>query len=502
MELKKKIQNPPKAIRSNLAYYASIVANLATFGSSVVSAFFLNVYYDTITNKNNNNWDAETRKNNLSALSLCYNLGGLSGLLLSFMVYRLNPRLVLNLSRVAISVSYLFLAIPNIYVMLVSRFLANLFSVIAQITIRWTVYELYLDKDQSKVMVALTLSAPASDLLISIRSKFDPGDALYWRLALGILPSLLILSLLLDLFCSRGLNSVTYLLKQKGRQRALEQLKQVFFDEYTEALVEKIDKQIKAEEREKLRLSEKGVSQWGMDLAIYESSFTSLMMVCFLGTFGFQMQYVSNGLIIGSKYLDDFASTRRTKTALFLQTILELICYILVLMLNLAKKRKTSILISIVVAFLVLTSSCVGYLFNNLDIVRLGMIGLAPSFPFFFPAIHLYANDLVPPSLLPWQPVFYYVIDSVADSAMPFLFDFEETTHKSIGIKFGLLAALCLVSLVLINFLMIETEGMTREELRVIHDRRWGSGSKGGYVELGKNEMIGETPRTKDPLEG
>ena len=496
MEVIREVRNHPSEIRNKVVYYSSIVVNLVTFGTSIVSVFFLNVYYDTITNERNNNWDPETRKDNPSRLNLCYNLGGFTGMILAFLVCKLNPRVVLNFSRVGVSICCLCLAIPNILVMSITRYLSNAFSFVAQITIIWTVYELYLVRDQSKIMVALSLSIPSFNLLVSLSSKFDPGDAWYWRIILCVLPSVLILTIFVDVFCSKGLNSVTYLLRKKGRQATVEQLQEVFSDGYAEILVEKFDQQLTAEEREKNRLAEEGVSQWAMDLTVYKFSFITLLVVSFLATLGFQLQYVSNGLLIGSKNLSDLSATQRTKTAMFFETILELVSYTIVMKFNLTKKRKRSLLIGQLIASLVLTTSCLGYLFGNLDIVRFGMVCLALSFPFYSPALHVYANDLVPPSLLPWESIFIVLINTAADTALPILFDFEENSYKSIGLKFGFLAIIAFVSLALIYFFMIETESLAREVARIIHEARWNGGrhNKDGFVDLDET-AIGETPR-------
>ena len=282
MEVKREEKTPPSEIKNKLVYYSSMVANLVTFGTSIISAFFLNVYYDTITNKNNNNWDAETRKNNLSGMSLCYNLGGLTGMILGFFISKANPRVVLNLSRLVISICFLCLAVPNLQVMLVSRYFSNLFSLLAQVTIIWNVYELYLVKHQANIMISFSLIVSLTNLLVSLSSKFDPGDAWYWKKILCILPSLLILSLLADLFCSKQLNSVTYQIRQHGAQKATESLREVFSDDHTEALIQRFEKQLQLEERDRLRLAQKGVSQWAVDLTVYKSSFITLLIVSFL----------------------------------------------------------------------------------------------------------------------------------------------------------------------------------------------------------------------------
>ena len=152
---------------------------------------------------------------------------------------------------------------------------------------------------------------------------------------------------------------------------------------------------------------------------------------------------------------------------------------------NLNTKRRRSLLLCLFLASLVLTSSSIGYFCQNLDIVRLGMILLALSFPFFYPALHLYVNDLVPASLVPSKSVFLILFSMVADTSIPIVFNFEGSSYNSVGLKFAFLAFLGFVSLGILFCFMIETEGLTREEVRLIHDGRWGWGeSKQGYFDL------------------
>ena len=251
--------------------------------------FFLNIYYDTITNEQNNKWDANTRKNYLSKLNLCYNLGGLAGIILGLVISKLNPRLILNVGRFFLAVCCLCLAVPDINTMAISRFFSNLFSVVCEITVIWTVYELYRPRDQAKVMVALSLANPLFNLAISVSSKFDPGNQWYWKQVLTVLPLILVLSIVVDIFCTKRLNSVSYMLREYGRETAVQELTNVFSEDYTEKLVSKFEIQLKNEQKEKKILEEKGFSQWAMDLMVYRSSLINLLIISFLASMGFQI---------------------------------------------------------------------------------------------------------------------------------------------------------------------------------------------------------------------
>ena len=459
-------------IRSKRAYYISIFTNWVSYGTTLVPIFFLNVYYDTITNENNNDWDPETRKDYLSYLCLAYNLGGLAGIIAAFLVSDLNPRGVLNFSRVVIAVSTLFLGINDIRFMLVSRFLSNLFSCVCQITIIWIVYEIYLVRHQSKIMVAVGLSTPSCNFLASFSSKFDTGDAWYWRKILCVMPLALIASTILDLVATKDLNSVTYQLRKKGREKTEESLKRVFSQEYSKNLVQKFGKIVQAENKQKAKLKESGVSQWALDLLVYKHSFINIIVIGCLSAFTFQLQFMSNGLLIGSKQLTHTIETQKTKTALTTETALEMVSYLAVMALNLTKKRKRSLLTSLFTGWVVLVTSSVGYYLHNLGLVRLGIVALSFSFPFFYPALHLYTNDLVPPSLVSMQSICNLMVNTVADSAFPWFFDFEKSSYKLIGRKFAFLALMYLISFFLVYLWMIETDGLDRETVRFIMDER------------------------------
>ena len=183
---------------------------------------------------------------------------------------------------------------------------------------------------------------------------------------------------------------------------------------------------------------------------------------------------MSNGLLIGSKELNDTTATQSTKSALSYETISELIAYIVALSFTLTKKRKRSLLVCMSFASLVLFSSSLGYLMQDLRIVRFGMVLLGPSFGFYFPSVHMYTNDLIPASLVPIQLFCVLFVSTIADPLFPLLFNFENSSYGSIGLKFAFLTLVCLISMGLVFVLMIETDGMTRDQVRNLLRGRWG----------------------------
>ena len=490
MEAAMEPRNDQPELRSKFAYYSSILSNLMSYGTTIVPVFFLNIYYDTITNKRNNNWDIETRKKNLSMLSLSYNLGGLIGIIVAFLVAKLNPRLILNISRFIIAACCICLAVPDITTMLISRFFSNLFAVLCQITLVWTVYEFYRVKDQAKIMVVISLSIPLNNFLMSMSSKLDTGDKWYWNQVLSFMPLTLMMSIIIDIFCTKRLNSVSYLLREHGRETAFQQLNNVFSEEYTEELVQRFEMELQNEKKEKEKLEQKGFSQWSMDLMVYKYPFINLQLITLLALTGFQIQYMGDGLLIGSKVLSDSQATQSTKTAMTLETIAELITYILAIVFSLTQKRKRSLLVCMFFACLILFSSSLGYLIQDLRVVRFGLVLLGVSYGFYFPALHLYTNDLVPASLVPSQVLCIIAMNTVADPLFPLFFDFENSSYESIGLKFAFLTLIGVVSMGVVFCLMIETDGLTRDQVRIQLNNRWGGGKRteNGFVELQTEE--------------
>ena len=486
--LRPKVDQPE--VKSKFTYYISIILNVISYDMTLVPGFFLNIYYDTITNEQNNNWDVEIRKNNLSKLSLFHNLGGLVGILVGLVVSKLNPMVVLNLSRFMLAISVICLAVPDITIMALSRFFTNLFGCLCQVTVIWTAYELYRSEDQAKIMVALSLAVPIFNFSISLSSKFDPGNEWYWRQVLAIIPFTLVLSVFIDLFCIKRLNSVSYLLREHGRETAFQQLNNVFSEEYTEELVQRFEMELQNEKKEKEKLEQKGFSQWSMDLMVYKYPFINLQLITLLALTGFQIQYMGDGLLIGSKVLSDSQATQSTKTAMTLETIAELITYILAIVFSLTQKRKRSLLVCMFFACLILFSSSLGYLIQDLRVVRFGLVLLGVSYGFYFPALHLYTNDLVPASLVPSQVLCIIAMNTVADPLFPLFFDFENSSYESIGLKFAFLTLIGVVSMGVVFCLMIETDGLTRDQVRIQLNNRWGGGKRteNGFVELQTEE--------------
>ena len=420
----------------------------------------------------------------LSYFSLFNNLGGITGNMTAYFVAKYNPKLVINLSRVGLAISFLCLTVQNAMVLLLGRYLNGVFTMVLMNTSVWVAYEIFLESHQPKVMIAYHLSISAHLIITTFTSNFDPRDAFYWRVVVWAIASSQFLLIFLEMIFVKNINLITYLLQKLGYDGALEVARTVYSEELAVDKVHRISECLKYEEEKKeqqRRLGQSTFEVWLQDLFLYKKSVLNLILVSLCALSSLQLQYVSFGLLIGSKNLDNVSATSKTKFMMTVVEVLEFTGYIVMLNFKFAESRKRSLMTAQFLGTLSVTVIAFGYLFKDLKIVRAGMLFIGLSFPLYFPSLHLYTNDLVPPNLVPFHFVTISFWSITVDFFFPKIFEFEESSFESIGFKFACCALVGYACTTLLGCFMLETRGMNRLETKKLIDGK----DAGAFKELG-----------------
>ena len=210
--------------------YCVFLTTLAlSYFPTIANVTILNVFFGTMINSDNLDWDLKTRSKNQSFLTSVYFIGSFAGIICSSFVVNANPKKLLSILRV----SSLITAIPFVFtsnenIMAVSRILTGLLNEILHVTILWVVYDVALTRHRVLLMSTFFMSVEASSVVISFLGSLDDRGAVFWRIAY-LMPGVLSCVLtLVDLCFVRNLNSPLFILKAFGSRKALEQLEPVY----------------------------------------------------------------------------------------------------------------------------------------------------------------------------------------------------------------------------------------------------------------------------------
>lgn len=106
-----------------------------------------------------------------------------------------------------------------------------------------------------------------------------------------------------------------------------------------------------------------------------------------------------------------------------------------------------------------------GYFLRNLGIARLGNIFKALGQPFILVTMMIYLLETCPES---FTNLFILMVRSealIVSGIFPLIFNFENSSFESIGVKFLGLIFLCVVGNIVLRWVMVETLGKSKIEI-------------------------------------
>ena len=452
---------PTQKVKNKFSYYLTLAGMVITFGIHTVPSYFLNVFYDSITNPRNNNWNAETRKTNLSYISTATNVGGLVGGIAFYFISKYNPRTVIHISRVLALIGSVGFTLQNIYLMLIGRFIIGFAASIGQNSLIWVAREICVEGHADIVMIAYHLSVSSCFFTLGFASNFDKGGPLYWRAILLGFALILMILLFLDLLLVKDLNSITYMIRRFGLEESSKKVEGLYSVEVARAKIEEASDTLDYQRRQREEQMRRGVAQWRTDLVTYKKSALNLICVTLLGLTGLQLQYMSFGSLIGSKNLNNHAAVAQVKLVLTFTEVIESIGYMVVIYFGFIRLRKRGLLVAHFFGCMVVLSSAVGYLSHNLLIARFGILLNGLAFPTFQPSFNLYTSEIVPASLVFINSFCSTIFGIIMEFLFPRVMDIEQSPYHTVGIKFLVLAAIGFSSNIALRFVMIETSGLS-----------------------------------------
>ena len=473
-------------ISNRVVYYGALVEkSMILF---VFAAFYYQIgfYIDIFCNKSNYNCSVQSKKNVQSNMNSISYVVCMVAYLTYPLTVRFNNKVVYNISKAIFCVSILLFNFGGMWWMSFARVVMGFFSEYCQVTGHWILYQIALPQHREAAIAMMMVTTSVYMVAYSFFSFLDDGGYWTWRVINSGPALLLVLMILVDLTLLRNVNGLDYLLQTKTQKEVVKQLS-TYYEEGTAVMMlrENYERQSHRHHQGLESLNEGGepfkqISLWNKVKA-KRSHIVNCTIVAFCFMLCFSDAFITNYVFIGSHILDHKEDVKASKMMVFYSSLGFLVTSILLPILKLNKKRKVLLTSNMFICSLCLVVSGLGYRFGKLWLVRTTFIPMAVANGFIYNSYLLYLADICSMDVISIPLAFHRLIMALTQYLLPVFMNFEESPMSLISLRFFILAAISVLSLVVVQFVMIETDGLSPVEINKLVE---GEGKGNFDVEL------------------
>lgn len=477
MQLKPKLKN-------RLIYYSSLINTAFSFFILFFPFSAINLYFDTISNKNNMDWKtAKKRQEMQSKLTMPYFIGSVLGSIISSFFANVNPRRTLIICKLCFAVSILvFILFKDIFVMMISRFFQGFFADFIHCYVQWYIYDISLPEHKVVSTTSLYVFYMLVGFFLNVTAYFDTGGNLYWRIIYAVPCISSLISVFITVFLTPDLNSIKYMIRNKGKEGTFEILRRVIEDEAArdivnedyELLKEEKNRYVKEDEVELLKgdeeeeVSLKDISMWKImvfDFKAYKVEILHVFFILILGYSTVPDLFDQFSILFRVKNFDDVEAVSQAKKYFFFSTLLEFAVYSSIAYFKLNKKRKFSGVNSSLLYTFVILGLSFSYYSEKLELVLIVFFMKALFAPGITTSLIVYCNDVLPPSFVFMSMVACRGYTLIMSYIIPNVFRLEESSYQGIGLKFFIFWVVIVIANIIQRFYMIETDERRKIEI-------------------------------------
>ena len=467
-------------VSNHLVYVSAIVEKALFFLTYGWIYFQVGLYLDIFCNKNNFNCSVSEKKSSLSRMGSFTFVMCIACNLSYPMMADFNPKVLYNIAKLVFAAGFVLFSFGSLSWMLVGRLLMGGFGEFCHVTGHWMLYQIALPQHKEiAVSFMVTMGAVAS-VGLTFLSSIDGGGLWTWRFVNASPAALLVFLVFMDITLLNKVNGFNFLQTKMDREGVVNQLSTFYERKTAERVLDEFN----------MAKAEEGQVELELDLGNEESSKTeefpapkkkpmpiiekfsassweviNSSIMGFLCILAFSDMMITGGVYFGSHRLENQLEVTQSKQALFYGSIGFLVTSICVPIFNLSKKRKLFMLGSQLSCSLCILLCAYGYYTEKLWISRMTLIPLAALNGFLYNAFWLYCADLCPPELISIPVACMRLTLAAILYIYPYYFDFEKSSKHRIFWRLIISAGISLVSFGLTCFLMIETDGLTKEEV-------------------------------------
>ena len=255
-------------------------------------------------------------------------------------LFKLNPKVSLNLAKVGLASSILLFCYGPFWALFVGRTLMGFFAEFCHVVAHWMIYQIALPQHKELVFACVIVFQSGVALTLTFLSYANNGGFWMWRIVNSVPALLLIALVFIDLDFLKKVNGLDYLLSTKTKEQVLKQLSTY----YKKSTSRKILKQFIKGKEAKGKAESGGqslakTSLW-VKIKVNRAEIVNSTLVAFLGVGSFCDVFFYNGIYIGSHLLSNQEEVKASKQILFLGGIAFFVASVLLMVFKFNKKRK------------------------------------------------------------------------------------------------------------------------------------------------------------------
>ena len=502
------IVNDKKYELSNPCIYYTALLEKALFFIPFGFAYFqINLYLDIFCNKNNHNCSNPLKKFSMSSMNSINCVANLLSNIIYPFLARFNPKFVFNASKVIYALSFILFSFGSIRVMIFARFLLGLFGELCHVIAHWMLYQIALPRDKEIAISSILCMQAVAGSTASYFSSFDNGGHWTWRVVNSTPAVLVVVLILVDLTILRKVNGFDYLYRSIKEEEMVDQLATYYQRSTAKVIIEDLKRA--KERKNQLEDSANRVPQPRSDgshpiegaltrenknprkqilekMKVSSAELINCSIMGLLMAFTFNDVMLTGAVYFGSHKLGNRQDVKLSKQAMSYGTSAYLITSFLVPVLKLNKKRKLLMLSSQITCSACIFITAAAYFTKKLWIARMTIIPVSILNGFIFNAIYLYTVDICHPGLISIPFMFLRLATAIVMYAYPYFFDYENSTKRQLFWRLLVMGCVSLVSVGVSSWWMIETDGLSKAEIRVRLRGRWGK----RVVEMGDLDVV------------
>ena len=455
-----------RSISNGRIYYSFMVCLFMakTFASASIDQ--LSIFFDSIANKNNNNWTSTQTLKNLSLMTCAVSLGKVIGITASSHLAKLNLKFVVNTMRLIIGTSLLLFSTGNFWIMFFSKLVESGTTECFVTISSWAIKEITVSNQKESFITLLVFFASIGHVVTSVSGSLDPGSFWYWRMHSIIIGIYYLIQIPLDLILCPYVNSYSYFSEKYSK----EEIVKITSHYYTrEAATEKIEQFLEDKQATQRLESQDNSTQRGSYLKEYlkdiknqKEGVIHIIIFAILAMFAFRNMLLTYQVVFSSKgyQLEELSQPAKVMSSwtLAMGSILTLMTSLF----RLNKRRRLAFIASHTICISGMVLLCVCYYFEKLTYAKWSIFLANLSYPLYWPTLLVYMNDICDSRTLFFCPLFLWGMDFVINFVVGSVFDFEMDSYHKLAAKFGCFALLGIVANIVLRFMMIETDGRSK----------------------------------------
>ena len=505
-------KEPPinQRLSNKFIYYMGLAERCITYCALQPPFTALSLFFNTISNENNNNWSKLRREDYNANLTSIFYIACELGAFVQGSFVDFNTKHVYNISKLLLALTTIPFVFGDIRLMEISRFLQGLFGEVSHVIVMWTAYEIALPRHREMFIRIFYVCNFAFGIFFNYLSLYDDGGRVFWR-AMFLLPSAMMVgTILLDYTVCRNINTFTFYLRNYGVDKTIEIVSTYYDDTTARHLTNKFNTLFEVQGNER---SFEGINQDRLELqgsqnpnseargdlssprkilitvpttarsepkkvdycrgprkfieaiSNFKVETFHVFVIAACAMLSMLESFSQFGVLYGSKDLRDLEAVELSKKYVFWSSVIGMVAALAITVFKLNERRKLAMMIShgtVVCCFLAVNLS---YFLEDLRLARIAILPTGGLVAAIYSTLYIYGNDVCPPEVVAIVGLTKRVVAGVLGYVIPKVVRFETLGFRGVARRMLFFSFIAIFSHFGLWFLMIETNSVPKEKI-------------------------------------